>query len=511
MATLVGVTTEVTSATGTTRANDLSGLGLQTGDVLVAKVQLRFAACSTATITPPSGEGWALMSSGRASNSTTHSVGWYWKAWGAGNTDNTTSTFSVTTGGAWNMDVMAWRGLNPVAPFENVATRTGTATATMTANAARLYYGNRLVLRMWCCSNGRTISSIGGGTTTWNRTDATAGVASASSYTDAVEAGPGATATATQNATVAVYLSWTYVAVPLVSQASRQLTSVAGTLLSGTGTPNFTRAISGSPTRLLASAYVRLPTDWQTRALPWAAGRDNLGVMQINGSNWFVQCITHNGGGGASTLGSNTNFNANSMLFAGTGNTYVADYSYSNPTVTMSQFLGWCWVAWEVVIGGSDIVINQWFWLPSYSAYDFATSTVTIAAVRTAIGDGAWTPSAITQLNLVNCTQGSSYWANHPSDACAIWNAHCVVTSSTPSDSDLTAIRTRMSGDSTAFGDWALNQSPTAGTIVLTDASGNSRTITQDAGGTTYQAEVSPYDLITGPLTNGSFFLMFVR
>lgn len=91
-----------TSITGAARTPDGSGFTLQAGDVLVAMCQNR-STSSTATMTPPAGQGWTEITQFTRVVSGSTEV-WYWKRWGAGGgqTDDATPTFTWSTAGNVN-------------------------------------------------------------------------------------------------------------------------------------------------------------------------------------------------------------------------------------------------------------------------------------------------------------------------------------------------------------------------------------------------------------------------
>lgn len=105
--TFVGYATD-TDVSSATRTVDLSGIGLATNDILLMTVQSRIG--GTVSVTLPSGEGWTLIAeSERIVAGALEAT--YWKRWGAGSTDDTTPTFTLSTSGlSWAVLCSVWRG-----------------------------------------------------------------------------------------------------------------------------------------------------------------------------------------------------------------------------------------------------------------------------------------------------------------------------------------------------------------------------------------------------------------
>lgn len=89
-----------TSTSGSARTPNLSAITLQGSDILIAGGQNRGAA-GAATCSAPAGQGWTAISE-LTQSATGISEAWFWKRWGAGDTDDTTPTFTWSTGGNVN-------------------------------------------------------------------------------------------------------------------------------------------------------------------------------------------------------------------------------------------------------------------------------------------------------------------------------------------------------------------------------------------------------------------------
>lgn len=72
---------------------DFSGLSLQTGDVLVV-----FTGSPATAVSVPGSQGWAQAGSGQIWSSSARAAQAFYKAWGQGPTDDSTPTFTLTTG-----------------------------------------------------------------------------------------------------------------------------------------------------------------------------------------------------------------------------------------------------------------------------------------------------------------------------------------------------------------------------------------------------------------------------
>jgi hypothetical protein len=166
--TLVGVTAFATAASGTTRTADYSDFALRQGDILIAQCISR--AAGTNSITAPAGEGWTAFATSLNSGS---SYVWFWKRWGAGDTDPTrqTSTFTFATGGnALGAVISIWRGCkatgNPYSQVSAVTLAAASATPTSATVASAVGSGT-LSLRFFATIDDNTLISPSRGTVTY--------------------------------------------------------------------------------------------------------------------------------------------------------------------------------------------------------------------------------------------------------------------------------------------------------------------------------------------------------
>lgn len=96
------------SAAGATRTPDLSAISLVAGDILIAACQNR-STSTVASMTPPASQGWAhIPELYREVSGATET--YYWKRWGAGDTDDSTPTFTWSSAGNGNaVAISVWR------------------------------------------------------------------------------------------------------------------------------------------------------------------------------------------------------------------------------------------------------------------------------------------------------------------------------------------------------------------------------------------------------------------
>ncbi len=110
-------------------------------------------------------------------------------------------------------------------------------------------------------------------------------------------------------------------------------------------------------------------------------------------------------------------------LFCITGNMYagVTDASHGtyNQNITYSngdmlgwvceqtpeaQSLDWCWNAWQFIYSGTsasgELTFREWFRFGMCSPYVFKEVVMTVAQMRTALGNPAWAPTELTSLHI---------------------------------------------------------------------------------------------------------------
>lgn len=112
--------------TGTTRTKDLTAAGLAGDDVLIAHAATKIT--GTITVSPPAGEGWTQIATLNEANVTNT---WWWKRWGSGDTDDTTPTFTSSTGGVWDVMVTVVGGCKTTGdPFSQASSVASLASST---------------------------------------------------------------------------------------------------------------------------------------------------------------------------------------------------------------------------------------------------------------------------------------------------------------------------------------------------------------------------------------------
>jgi hypothetical protein len=228
---LVGKSALASGTTGTTRTPDGSAIGLQTGHFLVCTIFLRYTGAGTATITMPAGEGWQLMPNGRQSLLTNAwSVAHYWKPWGAGNTDDTTPTITVTGASKWGAILHAYSNVNLTSPFGADAQATATS-STMTTPAVTVPSTGHALLRMFASTDNNSPNTASEGAAVISGTNVNvnsgSGYALGVSLLGTATAGDSGTATMAQTANGAdVYYAFTYALAP-ASSATTYTAAVA--------------------------------------------------------------------------------------------------------------------------------------------------------------------------------------------------------------------------------------------------------------------------------------------
>lgn len=221
--------------------------------------------------------------------------------------------------------------------------------------------------------------------------------------------------------------------------------------------------------------------------------RGNMEAYNLYGSNWTIRCVC---GNIVANSAIDCGYNANSMMTADGGafgqpnGTYLGDFSYLQDTgLAVSKVTGWVWVAWQVVIGVSDVTIRQWVKYAGSALQGPYSSTTSFTQLRTwaeqngwTPGTGVnWTPSAPTRFSIGTVNDNcNGYYTK----------ARMELNSSLPSNSYLESLAILTSPDTSAWGDWPLNWDTDLSSAILTDRSGNSRTLTLQPGGVLYQGPV---------------------
>lgn len=198
---------------------------------------------------------------------------------------------------------------------------------------------------------------------------------------------------------------------------------------------------------------------------PWTKANDY--PVTVIGTNWVVECVSANAN---STTGG---YNANTMLVGNA--TYVGDYTFfpesgaNQDHVPEAQMLDDVWLAWQIIMNGTaDIILRQWIKFGVCGDLHLTESTVTVASVRTAIGDALWTPGAGSSLRF-----GYYGGAQQPMNLARI---NVQQLGGLPTNAVLHAISNNDAADITAWGDYAFAFA--SGVADLTDRSGNARHLT---------------------------------
>lgn len=142
----VGESTIASAGSGTTvQSNSIAGLSPQAGDKLIAKISW---VSGNTTATPPAGEGWSSRGIQQTSPYGVLKTQIFEKEWGAGDTDNNQSTFTVGSLSSAGIVVEVWRGcLTGSSCIERVTWNTGSSTTTLTAPDAFAGGSDRVVCR----------------------------------------------------------------------------------------------------------------------------------------------------------------------------------------------------------------------------------------------------------------------------------------------------------------------------------------------------------------------------
>jgi hypothetical protein len=216
-------------------------------------------------------------------------------------------------------------------------------------------------------------------------------------------------------------------------------------------------------TGVLITAWVRQPTP---PAYPYSFG--NRYPFDFYSSNWNVLCVSGN------MVVNNTSavdaaWNQNVTPSGGTGDRggIITD------RIAEAQLIGWIFIAWQIIANSTDgIIIRQWAKFGAVSPYISTESQITVAAYRTASGNGTWTPNALTDIYMGGGQAGDVEDYN-------ITRIKLYERGTKPTEKELTAISIlNESADTSAWADYPFQW--ISGAPVLTDRSGNSRpTLTQ--------------------------------
>jgi hypothetical protein len=146
-------------------------------------------------------------------------------------------------------------------------------------------------------------------------------------------------------------------------------------------------------------------------------------------------------------------------------------------TITTAQNSDWMWLSVQIV-PGTTWTIRLWYALGASGSIVGPFET-TFAASTYGLNTGNF--SSLLMCQGYTAAQNMSAWRVYEE-------------SSAPSNDTLLARKNSLSADSSAWADWPLTW--TSGAAVLTDQSGNGRTLT--AGGTLYQGAAGPIDAGSG-------------
>lgn len=212
----------------------------------------------------------------------------------------------------------------------------------------------------------------------------------------------------------------------------------------------------------------------------------NHDIMVFGGRFWEVRCITDNTMGNTKVDETIQNFNQNSMFFgsktSGGSLNWANDYTYylNSGTITRAAYLDWKYNAWQIIldIPGSQITIRQWLkYGLTGTPVRTGLQTLTFATLRTALQTNAgwtapeaagWTPDNMDHIAFGDTSMDGTIWNN-------IIYGKAFNRSTEPSISEVDAYALNFNADVTAWGDWPLTYTTSP---VLTDRSGNSRTLT---------------------------------
>jgi hypothetical protein len=264
----------------------------------------------------------------------------------------------------------------------------------------------------------------------------------------------------------------------------------AGTTSTDRSTIEFGRKLWGSDhaTRAgvpaggtLFSVWTKIPDPGSS--YPWSRG--NMDAYVLSGNNWYFRCLVGNSSARSPT---NARYNANTMLFANPGETWIADYSYyeSGEGHPEAPYRDWVWVAWQVLVGKDAFTIRQWLKLGiDGEVFAAGESSPTFAEARAILVENGWSQSAAAAW-----TPGEATSFQVGKDDGFLSHARMMARTTLPALTELDAIARRDAADPSAWADYRLafaNGKPD-----LSDRSGNGRDLTLANGGTLYEGPPGP-------------------
>lgn len=223
---------------------------------------------------------------------------------------------------------------------------------------------------------------------------------------------------------------------------------------------------------------------------PYPVIKGNDETFNLYGSNWTMRCV---GGNINAPAVNNCGYNANAMMIADgsafgqpAGN-WLGDIAYLQDTgLPTSRVEGWVFIAWQILIGVSDVTVNQWVKYAGQPVSGPQSSTVTIAQLRQWAENNGWAPGSA-----VNWTPSAPthFTIGTINDNCNAYytRARLYARSTLPSNSEIEAIAANSGADLTAWGDWQLTWDTVGAAPILTDRSGNGRNLSVAPGGSVNQ------------------------
>jgi hypothetical protein len=363
-----------TGATRTPNFTTLAGYTPQKYDWQLVFVFANFANANTCTFTPPTGQGWGLLTaSADQSPDSTHHFAIFKKQWGAGYTDVTNPVFTVNTGTVWGAVGEVWRSpsgqWDPTAPIRDSAVTVVGSGATMTmtapATAANAVAGDtRVHVYISCDNNTPNTKQASGDSYAINGTavnvNTTAnGYSLGVVYRDNVAAGAVATATLLQTANGADnWVAWTFLFVPGPAPPEVYSTSLESTY-ARINIENDAPAGSTITTGATATKWWRMP---DPGVAPWSRARgDTVGIYLENASynqyqcNFTIRWDQVDGSTVIGTIGLDLNGSENLM----------AQHDFASFTTDYVTAKGWIGCGHMVVVGATSATIYMWYQLGS--------------------------------------------------------------------------------------------------------------------------------------------------
>ena len=252
----------------------------------------------------------------------------------------------------------------------------------------------------------------------------------------------------------------------------------------------------------LFSVWTKIPDPGS--AYPW--GRGNMDVYVLRGNVWYFRCLVGNTSANSPT---DARYNANTMLFANPGETWVTDYSYyeSGFGQVEAPLRDWVWVAWQVIVSPTSFTIRQWlkFGIDG-EVFAAGESAVTFADVRTILIDKGWTMAAV---NAWTPSDATSFEVGK--DNGYLSYARMFALGTVPALAELDTIARSDSALTSAWADFRLDW--VGGVPNLSDRSGHGRDLTIEAGGQLYEGLAGPSlarggDVIPVPIPRFALWLL---